>query len=149
MANEEPKEKTTADLLWDLLRSVQKISHPVKKGEVTVQQFILLKTLNWHGEQTVGELARRVGLTQSSVSIAIKRLEKECLVSRERDPADERRVSLALTGTGRAVLQNWQEKWTQTMDSFLHRLDAREDNQLHVLLQKILGLDNSPKETDN
>ncbi|HUW63732.1 MAG TPA: MarR family winged helix-turn-helix transcriptional regulator [Spirochaetia bacterium] len=145
MAQQEAKANPTADLLWDLLRSVHRISHPVKKGEVTVQQFILLKALNWHGEQRVGELARRVGLTQSSVSIAIKRLEKEGLVARERDPADERRVSLALTATGQAVLRNWQEKWTQAMTAFLNRLNAGEQDQLHLLLQKMLERDNGPE----
>jgi len=136
----------TAELLWDLLRSVRRIAHPVKKGEVTIQQFILLKSLGWHGAQKVGELAARVRLTQSSVSIAVKRLEKEGLIARQRDAADERRVSLALTPAGQAVLRNWQEKWTQAMAGFLDRLTPGEQEQLRAILQKMLERDNGPEE---
>jgi len=136
----------TAELLWELVRNVRRISHPVKKGEVTIQQFILLKSLGRHGEQKVGELAARVHLTQSSVSIAVKRLEKEGLVFRQRDPADERRVGLALTSAGRAVLRNWQDKWTQAVTGFLDRLDGREQEQLLTILQKMLDRDNGPEE---
>ncbi len=145
--NEKPK--PAADLLWDLFRSVHRLSHPVKKGEVTLQQFVLLKSLGCSGEQRVGELAARVHLTQSSVSIAIKRLEKEGLVVRMRDTADERRVSLALTDNGQAVLRNWQEKWTQAVTAFLKRLDTREQDQLQLILQKMLDRDNGSKGEKN
>jgi len=146
MTREEPKAKPAAELLWELFRSVHRLSHPVKKGEVTLQQFVLLKSLNRFGEQRVGELAARVHLTQSSVSIAIKRLEKEGLVIRRRDPEDERRVSLALTDAGQAVLRRWQEKWTQSVTAFLDRLTTREEEQLRLILEKMLDRNNDPEE---
>ncbi|MCB9295523.1 MAG: MarR family transcriptional regulator [Lewinellaceae bacterium] len=49
-----------------------------------------------HGSMTAGELAEHAGLTTGAVTGVIDRLEKAGLVRRERDPADRRKVVVAL-----------------------------------------------------
>ena len=46
---------------------------------------------------TAGELATAVGLSPGAVTTALDRLEARGFVSRERDPADRRRVTLKIT----------------------------------------------------
>jgi DNA-binding MarR family transcriptional regulator len=46
---------------------------------------------------TAGELATAVGLSPGAVTTALDRLEARGFVSRERDPADRRRVTLKMT----------------------------------------------------
>lgn len=67
--------------LWRLLRVS---THPVRQGEITPEQYWLLKLLNKRGELSIGELAEALGLTGSSVTTACKRLEKSGMLHRAR-----------------------------------------------------------------
>jgi DNA-binding MarR family transcriptional regulator len=71
---------------------------------LTYPQYLALLAL-WSGpaSQTVGELGRRLRLDTGTLTPLLKRLEAAGLVSRERDPADERRVVVTLTPAGDAL----------------------------------------------
>src|SRR5579871_5365452 len=85
--------------LWRLLRIN---THPVRRGEITPEQYWLLKLLNRKTELSIGELAEALGVTGSSVTTACKRLEKAGLLKRTRqvDGQDERVVLVTLTPLG-------------------------------------------------
>ena len=70
---------------------------------LTYPQYILLSWLWQEGEQSVSELADRMGLDRSTLSPLVKRLESAGLVQRERDPEDERRVVVSTTRRGSAM----------------------------------------------
>ena len=53
--------------LWRLLRIN---THPVRRGEITPEQYWLLKLLNKKVELSIGELAEALGVTGSSVTTA-------------------------------------------------------------------------------
>jgi len=53
--------------------------------------------------RTVGELGELVQMDSGTLTPLLKRLEREGLVTRERDSADERRVNVTLTDAGRAL----------------------------------------------
>ncbi len=71
---------------------------------LTYPQYLALLAL-WSGPdgQTVGELGRRLRLDTGTLTPLLKRLEAAGLVTRERDPADERRVVVTLTPAGDAL----------------------------------------------
>jgi len=48
----------------------------------------------------VGELANHLGVTASTMSLNLTRLEKAGYISRERDPADRRVMNVLLTESG-------------------------------------------------
>ena len=50
----------------------------------------------------VGELAEYLGVTASTMSLTLKRLDEAGLIRRDRDPADRRVVNVRLTEDGRA-----------------------------------------------
>lgn len=69
--------------------------------DLTYAQYLTLLAL-WSadGEQTVGEIGRRLRLDSGTLTPLLKRLEARGLVRRHRDPADERRVLVTLTDDG-------------------------------------------------
>lgn len=70
---------------------------------LTYPQYLTLVALWEADDRTVGELGRRLGLESSTLTPLLKRLEVLGLVSRARDPRDERQVRIRLTDPGRAL----------------------------------------------
>jgi len=58
---------------------------------------------NRHLRRTVGTIAERLGLESSTITPLVKRLESAGLVTRARNPEDERQVQVRLTPRGREI----------------------------------------------
>ena len=70
---------------------------------LTYPQYLAMLVL-WQGDGiTVSQLGERLALDSGTLTPLLKRLEASGLVQRLRDAADERRVLLQLTPTGRAL----------------------------------------------
>jgi DNA-binding MarR family transcriptional regulator len=67
-------------------------------------QYIALMTVGEHGPLSVGRLGELLHLDSGTLSPLLKRMATAGLVERVRDPADERRVLVSLTGPGRERL---------------------------------------------
>jgi DNA-binding MarR family transcriptional regulator len=68
---------------------------------VTAHQLRILSNLDDADPSMVGELAEHMGVTASTMSLNLKRLEAGGFVSRARDPADRRVMNVRLTDAGR------------------------------------------------
>ena len=123
--------------LWRLLRIN---THPVRRGEITPEQYWLLKLLNKQTELSIGELAEALGVTGSSVTTACKRLEKAGLLKRTRqaDGQDERVVLVTLTTQGHQQLEAWQQERRNELNKMLTPLSPSEQNELQRLIERIL-----------
>ncbi|WP_203310345.1 MarR family winged helix-turn-helix transcriptional regulator [Sphingomonas beigongshangi] len=73
---------------------------------ITYPQFLVLQALHEQPDRTIGQIAERLSLESSTITPLIKRLEAAGLVSRSRDPKDERQVRVRLTDLGSV---RWQE----------------------------------------
>jgi DNA-binding MarR family transcriptional regulator len=71
---------------------------------LTYPQYLVMVTLWERDDRTVGEIGDRLFLESNTLTPLLKRMEAAGLVSRSRDPADERQVRLRLTDEGRALL---------------------------------------------
>jgi DNA-binding MarR family transcriptional regulator len=70
---------------------------------ITYPQFLVLQVLNGADDGCpIGEIAERLALEPSTITPLAKRLEAAGLVTRLRNPADERQVRVRLTETGKA-----------------------------------------------
>lgn len=69
--------------------------------EITYPQYLVLSALWEIDGQSVGAIAERLGLDSSNVTPLVKRMEAAGLLSRERNPDDERQVVVSLTDHGR------------------------------------------------
>jgi DNA-binding MarR family transcriptional regulator len=70
---------------------------------LTYLQYLAMLVLWERSPQTVGEMGRRLGLDSGTLTPLFKRMEEAGLLTRARDPADERRVVITLTDAGEAL----------------------------------------------
>jgi DNA-binding MarR family transcriptional regulator len=70
---------------------------------LTPRQIEIVSALDGHDPTMVGELADAMGVTPSTMSLNLKRLEERGLVRRSRDPEDRRVMNVRLTAEGSAV----------------------------------------------
>ena len=70
---------------------------------VTYPQYLVLNVLWAQDGRTVGDIAEQLALEPSTMTPLLKRLEAAGMVSRARNPKDERQVVVGLTGKGRAL----------------------------------------------
>jgi DNA-binding MarR family transcriptional regulator len=70
---------------------------------LTYPQYLVLVALWGRDDRTVGDLGETLFLESSTLTPLLKRLEKLGLLTRHRDPDDERQVRLRLTRKGAAM----------------------------------------------
>jgi DNA-binding MarR family transcriptional regulator len=78
-----------------------------RQGGLTPQQhqaLLAIKGFDRNGSPTIGDLAGQLAIKHHSAVGLVDRLGKAKLVTRRNDPADRRRVTLALTREGENLL---------------------------------------------
>jgi DNA-binding MarR family transcriptional regulator len=113
---------------------------------LNVTDLNCLNLLSFSGSMTAGELARATGLTTASITGVVDRLEASGFVTRERDPADRRRVVVAIVlekalsdvaSVFSPMIADWQQLAAQYSDDEL-RLIVRFYDQMEQVLRKHL-----------
>ena len=102
--------------------------------KLTGPQAMLMRELAKAGELTPGALARRISLSQATVTDIVKRLEARGHLRRSQDGADRRRVLIQLTNSGRR-LQAQSPPLLQ--DTFRIRFTQLEPWEQHMLLSSM------------
>ncbi len=81
----------------------------LKKLGVTYPQYLVLVVLWERGPQGVGDLASLLHMDFGTLSPMLKRLESKGLVTRRRQPTDERRVLVDLTPKGLSLRKRTEQ----------------------------------------
>ncbi len=76
---------------------------------LTALQYTALTVLERHEDLSAAQLARHSFVTAQSMGDMIAALQSRGLIDRHRDRADRRRLVVALTGDGRALLDRYRE----------------------------------------
>lgn len=91
-------------LLYATANRVARLYRPVLGAMgITFPQYLALLALWEKSPRTVGALGEALDLNFGTLTPLLKRLERQNLVRRRRDPADERRVIVELTEQGQAL----------------------------------------------
>lgn len=105
--------------LYALSRQVTALYRPLlEKLELTYPQYLVMLLLWETDSQSVGALGERLLLDSGTLTPLLKRLEQKALITRQRNPADERQVSIQLTDGGRALQQQATEIPAQLLENF-------------------------------
>ena len=80
--------------------------------DLTNGQFSLLMSLNRPQPAAMGPVARLLAIDRTTLTAALKPLERRGLVAVDVDPADRRGRLMRLTGPGRALLAAALPIWT-------------------------------------
>jgi DNA-binding MarR family transcriptional regulator len=91
-----------------------------------------LDFLNLEGRVTAGRLAEVTGLTTGAITGVIDRLEEAGLVRRERDPADRRKVFIAIVPENVARIGRYYEHMQRGM---VKLWETYSDAELRLLLE--------------
>ena len=91
-----------------------------------------LDFLNLEGRVTAGRLAEVTGLTTGAITGVVDRLEKAGLVRRERDPADRRKVFIAIVPENVAKVARFYEHMQRGM---VKLWESYSDAELRLLLE--------------
>ena len=70
---------------------------------LTYPQYLVIAVLTEKDGQTIGDIADRLGLEPSTITPLVKRLEQSGLLTRRRNPQDEREVNVTLSKPGKEV----------------------------------------------
>jgi DNA-binding MarR family transcriptional regulator len=128
MVNEVTADPTTLanDLRPVLLRLARELRKETEQIGVTSRQVTLLWLVREHPGMSLRELAAEERISAPALSGHVDRLERAGLLARVRDESDRRRVGLALTADGHALLRRVRARRTTWLAERLRGLDAEE-----------------------
>ncbi len=108
-----------------------------KISGLTSPQLLILQTLRLHSELTVGELARKISLSQATVTTIIDRLEKRSFVKRERGSTDKRKVFVYLTEKADEALLNAPKPLQESFVQQFQDLHDWEQTMILAALERV------------
>ncbi len=110
---------------------------------MTIAQAATLEALGTSGPMTLGTLSRRLGVSPSTLTRNLARLEERALVGRRSHPRDGRAFEVALTGRGRKAAILLDRRDEEFARSVLDRLPAQRARRalqgLNDLLAAVRG----------
>src|SRR6476661_10380876 len=93
-------------LLLQARESVMAHTRPSLRGHgLSDQQWRVLRVLGEHGTVETGRVAREAFIPGPSLTGVLARMERDGLVRRERDPADQRRTVVEATPKGQKLVE--------------------------------------------
>ena len=109
---------------------------------LTHPQYLVMLALWEESPLTVTELGRRLSLEPATLSPLLKRLEAGGMVTRQRDPRDERALAVSLTAKGRRT----RARAERIPPAILDRLDMSlaELEQLRDVLNRVIDASRQP-----
>ena len=109
---------------------------------LTLSQFAILEALYHLGTMSQGVLADKLLKSTGNMSIVLKNIEKRGLVSRTRDPQDNRYVQVCITESGANLIERILNQHVGGIVADMGVLTATEQETLSRLCRK-LGLQES------
>jgi DNA-binding MarR family transcriptional regulator len=104
---------------------------------VTFHEIHTIKAIGDYGEITMKELAKQVGVRQSTMTVMVDKLIKKGYVERFGSEADRRVVNVRLTDQGRAVNDEHKAVHQNVTQFWLGILDEGERRDLLRIMEKI------------
>jgi DNA-binding MarR family transcriptional regulator len=127
-------------LLLYLIKQVElaarsRLDEIVRPAGLTALQYTALTVLERHNDMTSAQLARNSFVTAQSMADMIAILEGRGLIERRRDLSDRRRLLVALTPAGRAMLDRYRDEVSDLESSMLAGLSPAEVDGLRRALR--------------
>ena len=108
--------------------------------DLTNGQFSLMMSLNRPGAPSIGAIAAFLAMDRTTLTAALKPLERRGLVAVTPSPTDRRTRTLALTDAGRALLAQAVPIWHEAHADIDRRL-GEEGARLRGGLEALAGMD--------
>lgn len=116
-------------------------------AEITFTQAQVLRALR-NGPQTLGRLGHANGLSATSVTRIVDRLERRGLVSRRRESEDRRLVQVHLEAAGESLLGEIKVVRGSDVHRAVEAMTGDERRQLTVSLRRLVELARAERAAD-
>lgn len=131
------EEMSKAVKVVQLMKKVMKkikhnMGHYFKVMNLTGPQGMLIGTLVHHGEMKISDLSEKIGLSNSTVSGILDRLEDQGLVERTRSKEDRRVVYIKVTDECRKQSQKQFEEVNKLIEQMM---DKATPEELDIILE--------------
>jgi DNA-binding MarR family transcriptional regulator len=107
--------------------------------DATIAQLSVLRTLEEFGPMRASDLARETGLTASSITGQLDRLEAEGYVERRRSREDRREVTVHLTPPALSMLREAHERIEAEVAQLFSNLSDEELETIESIIAKLIG----------
>ena len=126
-------------LLLYMLKQVElavrsRIDEIVRPVGLTAAQYTALTVLERHADMSSAQLARSSFVTAQSMADMITALEDRALIKRHRDQTDRRRLVVALTDEGRALLDRCRPEVAALEATMVKGLSVPQTKALRTML---------------
>jgi len=108
--------------------------------ELNVRQRLVLQCLGLEGARPIAVIGQQLGLTPSSMTGLVDRLEEQGLLRRERHPSDRRATLLRLSRKGEAAFQREVDFYRALVNE---TLSAMGDDAKRLVLEALAELERS------
>ena len=105
------------------------------------QQWRVLRVLGEHGTVETGRVAREAYILGPSLTGVLARMERDGLVRRERDPADQRRTVIEATAKGRKMVERLSHSVEAHYQWLEQSLGKQKLARLYELLDELIALE--------
>jgi DNA-binding MarR family transcriptional regulator len=124
-----------------IARAIELFSRDLEnRFDLTVSQLLCMRQLLTDGPQPPSELARRIYLSQATVTGILNRLENRSLIKRERIGPDRRVVTISLTDHGRKLVEAAPLPLQKHFYDRLNQLPEKKQSQITKILAQVVEM---------
>ena len=117
-------------------------TRPSLRGQgLSDQQWRVLRVLGEHGTVETGRVAREAYILGPSLTGVLARMERDGLVRRQRDPADQRRTVVEATSRGLKLVKKLSHTVEAHYTWMEQSLGKDKLSQLYALLDEVIELE--------
>jgi homoprotocatechuate degradation regulator HpaR len=129
-------------LLLQARESVMTHTRPsLREHGLSDQQWRVLRVLGEHGTVETGRVAREAYILGPSLTGVLARMERDGLIRRERDSADQRRTVVEATAKGTKLVDKLSHTVEAHYDWMEKSLGKQKLAQLYRLLDEVIELE--------
>jgi MarR family 2-MHQ and catechol resistance regulon transcriptional repressor len=134
-----PAEITALDAYIKLMRAAETVTARAHGllGDLTLTQFGVLEALHHRGPLCAGEIATKILKSAGNLTLVLANLERDGLVSRQRDRDDARRWIVSLTAAGRKRISALFPRVAASITAEFSHLSPAEQAMLGELCKKL------------
>ena len=113
----------------------------LREHQLSDQQWRVLRVLGEHGAVEVGRVAREAFILGPSLTGVLARMERDGLLTRSRDPEDQRRTVVEATPQGMRLVRRLSTSIEAHYEFMETSLGKAKLKQLYALLDELIALE--------
>jgi homoprotocatechuate degradation regulator HpaR len=113
----------------------------LRKHSLSDQQWRVLRVLGEHGAVETGRVAREAFILGPSLTGVLSRMERDDLITRSRDPEDQRRTVVEATARGRKLVKQLSTHIEAHYAWIEKAMGKQKLTQLYQLLDELIALE--------